>query len=94
VLLLALLIVWIAIPVSFLTFGSSAYAVAGLPWPVAVCALAFGGVMLLLAQLKCPACGDSLFGVLDEVGFSRDLDATRQCPYCQADFTQPAVANG
>jgi hypothetical protein len=89
-LFLALAVVWLAVPVSFFIFGASAETIVGLPWPIAVCAIAFGTVMFLLTRLKCPKCSDSLYGVLDEVAFSRTNDAARQCPNCRADYTQAA----
>jgi hypothetical protein len=90
-LLLSLLIVWLAVPSSLMMAGPDAETVAGLPWPIIACAIAFAAVMFLLAQVKCPLCSDSLYGVLDEVGFSRDENTTRHCPNCRGDFTQPAT---
>jgi hypothetical protein len=88
-LFLALLLVWLAVPLSFVVFGASAETIIGLPWPIVVCAFAFATVMLLLAKVKCPLCSESLYGTLDDVAFSRDKDAARQCPSCRADYTQP-----
>jgi hypothetical protein len=93
-LLLALLIVWLAVPSSMVVVGPDADTLAGLPWPIAACAIAFATVMFMLARVKCPLCSDSLYAVLDDVGFSRDLNTTCRCANCQGDYTQPAERDG
>jgi len=62
--------------------------VAGMSWPVLVCFSVFGAVAYLLARIRCPACRESLYGTLDDIGLRRG-EMTR-CPYCRADFSSPA----